>query len=85
MSFMKWGSLTCWITNPRDMSGFVKELGHWKFSVMTVRTSLFNGLPHTARQLDFSGTGGGRRRRAEAGERCWQQVTGAYLTEASMG
>ena len=49
LSFMKWGSLIVLITNPRDMPAFVKELGKWKWSVMTGVNTLFNGLLNTPR------------------------------------
>ncbi|MBL8487394.1 MAG: AMP-binding protein [Rhodocyclaceae bacterium] len=87
LSFMKWGSLNVLITNPRDLPGFVKELGRWKFSVMTGVNTLFNGLLNTPGfdQLDFSGikviVGGGASVQKPVAER-WQQVTGRYLTEA---
>ena len=56
LSFMKWGSLIVLITNPRDMPALVKELGQWKWSVMTGVNTLFNGLLNTPGfdQLDFS-------------------------------
>jgi long-chain acyl-CoA synthetase len=69
------------------MPGFVKELGHWKFSVMTGVNTLFNGLLNTAGfdKLDFSALkvviGGGAAVQKPVAER-WQQVTGSYLTEA---
>ena len=69
LSFMKWGSLIVLITNPRDMPAFVKELGRWKWSVMTGVNTLFNGLLNSPGfdQLDFTcGQGGGRRRRCGA-------------------
>ena len=74
LSFMKWGSLIVLITNPRDMPAFVKELGKWKWSVMTGVNTLFNGLLNTPGfdRLNFDpGEGGHRRRRrgAEAGIR----------------
>ncbi|HMX16457.1 MAG TPA: AMP-binding protein [Rhodocyclaceae bacterium] len=87
LSFMKWGSLNVLITNPRDLPAFVKELGQWKFSVMTGVNTLFNGLLNTPGfdQLDFSGikviVGGGASVQKPVAER-WQQVTGRYLTEA---
>ena len=49
LSFMKWGSLIVLITNPRDLPAFVKELGRWKWSVMTGVNTLFNGLLQYAR------------------------------------
>ena len=56
LSFMKWGSLIVLITNPRDMRAFLKELGRWKWSVMTGVNTLFGGLLNTPGfdQLDFS-------------------------------
>ena len=87
LSFMKWGSLIVLITNPRDMPAFVKELGQWKWSVMTGVNTLFNGLLNTPGfdQLDFSAlkvvVGGGAAVQKPVAER-WQQVTGHYITEA---
>jgi len=87
MSFMKWGSLIVLITNPRDLPAFVKELRHWKFSVMTGVNTLFNGLMNTPgfAQLDFSAVkvvvGGGAAVQKPVAER-WKQVTGGYVTEA---
>ena len=87
MAFMKWGSLTVLITNPRDLPGFVKELRKWKFSVMTGVNTLFNGLMNTPGfdKLDFSGlklaVGGGASVLKPVAER-WQKITGSNLTEA---
>ena len=87
LAFMKWGSLNVLITNPRDLPSFVKELGQWKFSVMTGVNTLFNGLLHTPgfEKLDFSAlkvvVGGGASVLKPVADH-WQQVTGAYVTEA---
>ena len=87
LSFMKWGSLLVLITNPRDLPAFVKELGRWKWSVMTGVNTLFNGLLNTPgfEQLDFSAlkvvVGGGAAVQKPVAQR-WQQVTGRYITEA---
>jgi long-chain acyl-CoA synthetase len=87
LAFMKWGSLNVLITNPRDLPSFVKELGQWKFSVMTGVNTLFNSLLHTPGfdKLDFSAlkvvVGGGASVQKPVADR-WQQVTGAYVTEA---
>ncbi len=87
LSFMKWGSLIVLITNPRDMPAFVKELGKWKWSVMTGVNTLFNGLLNTPgfERLDFSSlkvvVGGGAAVQRAVAER-WHQVTGGYITEA---
>jgi long-chain acyl-CoA synthetase len=87
LSFMKWGSLTVLITNPRDMPGFVKELAQWKWTVMTGVNTLFNGLLNAPGfdRLDFSPLkvviGGGAAVQKPVAER-WQQVTGLPITEA---
>ena len=87
LSFMKWGSLIVLITNPRDMPAFVKELGQWKWSVLTGVNTLFNGLLNTPGfdQLDFSAlkvvVGGGTAVQKPVAER-WQKVTGHFITEA---
>jgi len=47
LSFMKWGSLTVLITNPRDLPALVKEMASWKFTTMTGVNTLFNGLLNT--------------------------------------
>ncbi|MBP6654870.1 MAG: AMP-binding protein, partial [Propionivibrio sp.] len=87
LGFLKWGSMILLITNPRDLPGFVKELGQWKFSVLTGVNTLFNGLMNTPGfdKLDFSAlkvvVGGGASVHKAVAER-WQQITGTYLTEA---
>jgi len=86
LSFMKWGSLSVLITNPRDLPALVKELGRWKWSIMTGVNTLFNGLLNTPSfdQLDFSSLkaviGGGAAVQKPVAER-WQQVTGSWITE----
>jgi long-chain acyl-CoA synthetase len=87
LAFMKWGSLTVLITNPRDMPGFVKELRKHKFTVLTGVNTLFNGLLNTPGfdQVDFSAlklvVGGGAAVQRVVAER-WQQVTRRAITEA---
>jgi long-chain acyl-CoA synthetase len=87
LSFMKWGSLSVLITNPRDMPALVQELGRWKWSVITGVNTLFNGLLNTPgfSALDFSSlkvaVGGGAAIQKPVAER-WKQVTGHYVTEA---
>jgi len=74
------------ITNPRDISGFVKELARHKYSMITGVNTLFNALlnhPGFARQ-DFShlklALGGGMAVQKAVAER-WKQVTGTTLIE----
>ncbi|MGB9429686.1 MAG: long-chain-fatty-acid--CoA ligase [Gammaproteobacteria bacterium] len=87
LTFMKIGGHNILITNPRDMPGFVKELGKVKFTGITGVNTLFNGLLHTPGfdKLDFSALkialGGGMAvQRAVAAK--WKQVTKVPLIEA---
>ena len=86
LSFMKWGSLSVLITNPRDLPAFVAELAKWKWSIMTGVNTLFNALLGTPGfdRLDFSTVkaviGGGAAVQKSVAER-WHQVTGGYITE----
>ena len=87
LGFLKWGSMIVLITNPRDLPAFIKELGKWKFSVMTGVNTLFNGLMNSPgfERLDFSAlkvvVGGGASVQKAVAER-WQKITGTFLTEA---
>jgi long-chain acyl-CoA synthetase len=87
LSFMKWGSLSVLITNPRDLPALVHELAQWKWSVMSGVNTLFNGLLNTPgfSALDFSSLkvviGGGAAVQKSVAER-WKEVTGRYITEA---
>ena len=86
LTFMKYGGLNLLITNPRDMKGFVKELGENKFTAITGVNTLFNGLLNTDgfADLDFSSLkfslGGGMAVQRPVAER-WQKVTGTRLME----
>ncbi|WP_434212913.1 long-chain fatty acid--CoA ligase [[Pseudomonas] boreopolis] len=85
--FMKFGGRNHLITNPRDMPGFVKELGKVPFTAITGVNTLFNGLLNTPGfdQLDFSNfklsLGGGTAVQRAVAER-WKKVTGCTLVEA---
>ena len=85
--FMSLGVVNVLITNPRELPAFIKELGKWKWSVLTGVNTLFNGLLNTPGfgELDFSAlkvvVGGGAAVQKPVAEK-WQQVTGRYLTEA---
>ncbi len=87
MIFCSVGALNVLITNPRDIPGFVKELGKWKFSAITGVNTLFNGLLNHPefKNLDFSALkvalGGGMAVQRAVAER-WKQVTGVPLIEA---
>ena len=85
--FLKFGGRNVLITNPRDMPGFVKELGKYKFTAITGVNTLFNGLLNTPgfAELDFSNLrmtlGGGMAVQRAVAEN-WKKVTGVPLIEA---
>ncbi len=85
--FLKFGGRNVFITNPRDMPGFVKELGKENFTAITGVNTLFNGLLHAPgfADLDFSHLrltlGGGMAVQRAVAEK-WKQTTGVTLIEA---
>ncbi len=84
--FFTLGGKNVLITNPRDMPGFVKELGKQPFTAITGVNTLFNGLLNTPgfEALDFStlkfAMGGGMAVQKPVAER-WKQVTGVPIVE----
>ena len=87
LTFFKIGATNVLITNPRDIPGFVKELGKHRFTAITGVNTLFNALlnnPDFAR-LDFSklnvALGGGMAVQKAVAEK-WRKVTGVALVEA---
>ncbi|MFK7861867.1 MAG: AMP-binding protein [Granulosicoccus sp.] len=87
LTYMKLGALNLLITNPRDMPGFVKELGKFQFTAFTGVNTLFNALMNTPgfEQLDFSKLkltlGGGMAVQKPVADR-WKAITGNTLIEA---
>jgi len=86
LAMMKIGAHNVLITNPRDMPGFIKELGKHKFTVITGVNTLFNGLMNNEAfsKLDFSSlkvaVGGGMAVQQATAEK-WQKMTGVPLAE----
>ena len=86
LTFITLGGTNLLITNPRDMPGFIKELGKYDFTAITGVNTLFNGLLNTPgfENLDFSqlkmSMGGGMAVQRPVAER-WQKVTGTKLLE----
>ncbi len=84
--FMKFGGTNLLITNPRDMPGFVKEIGKYPFTAISGVNTLFNGLLNTPgfAELDFSNlrlsVGGGMAVQRAVAER-WKDVTDCDLLE----
>jgi len=82
----KMGGLNILITNPRDIPGFVKELGKHRYNMITGVNTLFNAFLNNPEfhKLDFSAVklcvGGGMAVQKAVADR-WQQVTGKVLLE----
>ncbi|HKE38836.1 MAG TPA: long-chain-fatty-acid--CoA ligase [Casimicrobiaceae bacterium] len=87
LTFMTLGAENVLIPNPRDIEGFVKELGRHRFTAITGVNTLFNALLNNEQfgKLDFSSlqlTLGGGMAVQEAVAQRWKQVTGKPLIEA---
>jgi len=87
LTFFKIGASNVLITNPRDIPGFIKEIGKYQFSTITGVNTLFNAMlnnPEFAK-LDLSRLhltlGGGMAVQRAVAER-WKEITGATLIEA---
>ena len=83
---MKSGGCNILITNPRDIAGFIKELGKHRYNMITGVNTLFNALLNHPdfTQLDFSAlrvTGGGGMAVQKAVADRWKQMTGSTLLE----
>src|SRR3954449_5515324 len=80
------GGVNLLIPNPRDMTGFVKELSKYQVSFFPAVNTLYNGLLHTPGfdKLDFSklkvSNGGGMAVQKAVAE-SWLKTTGCPLAE----
>ena len=83
----RWGAMNLLIPNPRDIPGFVKQLGKYKFHMLPAVNTLYNGLLNNAdfAKLDFSSLkislGGGMAVQQAVNDR-WLKVTGGPILEA---
>ena len=87
LSVMYQGGENILITNPRDLSAFVKELSRHKFCYIPGVNTMFASLLNTPgfADLDFSSlrlTIGGGMAVQEAISRQWKEVTGLVITQA---
>lgn len=86
MAMMLIGNHNVLISNPRDLSGMVKELGKWKFTGFVGLNTLFVALCNSDafRALDFSALkitlSGGMALQLSVAER-WRAVTGCAICE----
>jgi long-chain acyl-CoA synthetase len=86
MCMMVNGNHNVLITNPRDVAGFVKELGKWQFSALLGLNTLFVALmDHPEfKNLDFSRlkvTNSGGTALVKATAERWQAITGCPVVE----
>ena len=87
LTFMTLGGENVLIPNPRDIPGFIKEMGNYKFTAFTGVNTLFNALVNNPdfAKLDFSSlkiTLGGGMAVQEAVALRWKEITGCPLIEA---
>ena len=80
------GGLNVFITNPRDTTGFVREIKKWPFTIFNGVNTLYEALLNHPEidsvnfdSMKLSGTGGSACRQSTA-ER-WQKLTGKVLLE----
>jgi long-chain acyl-CoA synthetase len=83
---LRMGALNILIPNPRDIGGFIKELGKYQFNMLPAVNTLYNALlnhPEFAK-LDFSAlkicNGGGMAVQQAVNDR-WLKVTGVSIIE----
>lgn len=87
LAFMRLGATNLLITNPRDIPGFVKEIGKYPFTAITGVNTLYNALMNHPNfdKLDFSSLdialGGGMAVQHAVADR-WKRITGKALVEA---
>jgi len=86
MCMMVTGNHNVLITNPRDIPGFIKELGKWRFSALLGLNTLFVALmDHPGfKSLDFSAlkvTNSGGTALVKATAERWESLTGCRIVE----
>jgi len=80
------GGMNLLIPNPRDIPGFIKELGNYRINVFPAVNTLYNGLVNHAdfAKLDFSGMlvcpGGGMAVQKAVADK-WLAITGTAIVE----
>ena len=80
------GGMNLLIPNPRDIPGFIKELGDYRINIFPAVNTLYNGLVNNPEfaKLDFSGLlvcpGGGMAVQKAVADK-WLQMTGIPIVE----
>jgi len=80
------GGMNLLIPNPRDIPGFIKELGDYRINIFPAVNTLYNGLVNNPdfAKLDFSGLlvcpGGGMAVQKAVADK-WLQITGTPIVE----
>lgn len=80
------GGMNVLIPNPRDIPGFIKELGKYRVNIFPAVNTLYNGLMNNPdfAKLDFSGlkicNGGGMSVQQSVADK-WLKMTGAPIIE----
>ena len=80
------GGMNLLIPNPRDIPGFIKELGNYRINIFPAVNTLYNGLVNNPEfaKLDFSGLlvcpGGGMAVQKAVADK-WLQMTGIPIVE----
>jgi long-chain acyl-CoA synthetase len=83
---MRLGGMNLLIPNPRDMAGFVKQLGKYRINIFPAVNTLYNGLLNNAdfAKLDFSSyrvcNGGGMAVQQSVADR-WRKLTGTPIVQ----
>jgi len=86
LTYVSVGGTNVLITNPRDIDGFIAEMGKWKFTVFTGVNTLYNGLSMMPafKELDFSSLkyclGGGSAVQGAVSNR-WFEITGHHICQ----
>ena len=87
LTFFKIGATNVLITNPRDIPGFIKEIGKYRFTTITGVNTLFNAMVNNPEfaKIDLSQLhltlGAGMPVQPAVADR-WQKITGVTLVEA---
>jgi long-chain acyl-CoA synthetase len=86
LAFLRYGTQSILITNPRDLPALIKDMKKHPFTLMTGVNTLFNGLMHRPEftSMDFSkvkmSVGGAMALQSSVVER-WKQLTHSVLVE----